>query len=48
MHPQSSHAMQRFTHVYLHARTTVDIDAGDIRTWRTMVILITEKPKDPQ
>ena len=46
MHPRSSRAVQRFMRVYLHAQTTVD--AGDIRTWRTMVILITEKPEDPQ
>ena len=42
----SSRAVQRFTHVYLYAQTTVN--AGDICTWRTTVILITEKPKDPQ
>ena len=34
-----------FTHVYLHTQTTVD--AGDIRTWRTMVILITGKTRRP-
>ena len=46
MRLQSLRAVQRFTHVYLHARTTVD--ACDIRTWRTTVILITGNPKDPQ
>ena len=45
MDPQSSHAMQYFTHVYLHAETPVD--AGYICTWWTKVILITEKPEDP-
>ena len=33
-------------HVYLHGQTVVD--ASDMGTWRTMVILITGKPKDPQ
>ena len=31
---------------YLHAQTAVD--AGDLRTWRTVVILITGKLEDPQ
>ena len=39
-------AVQHFTHVYLDAQTAVD--AGDIRTWQTTVILITGKPEDPQ
>ena len=39
MHPRSSHAVQRFMCVYIHAQTAVD--AGDIRTWRITVILIT-------
>ena len=46
MCPRSLHAVQHFTRVYLHAETAVD--ASDIRTWRTTVILITGKPKDPQ
>ena len=37
--------MQHFTHVYLHAQTAVD--AGDIRMWRTTVILITGKTRRP-
>ena len=32
--------------VYFHAQTAVD--AGDICTWRTTVILLMEKPEDPQ
>ena len=40
-------AVRRFMRVYLHAKTAVD--AGDIRTWRSTVILITgKKTKDPQ
>ena len=35
-----------FSHVYLHAQTAVDAD--DIRTQWTTVILNTEKPEDPQ
>ena len=45
MHPRSSHAVQHFTRVYLHARTTVD--AGDTGTWRTTFILITGKTQRP-
>ena len=46
MRQPSSRTVHRFTRVYLHARTAVD--AGDIRTWRTTVILITGKnPKTP-
>ena len=46
MRPWSLRAMQCFTCVYLHAQTTVD--AGDIRTWRTTVILMTGKTQRPQ
>ena len=45
MRSWSSPAVQHFTRVYLHAWTTVD--AGDIRTWRIMVILITGKTQRP-
>ena len=45
MRPRSLRAVQRFMHVYLHAQTVVD--AGDIRTWRTTVILIPGKTKPP-
>ena len=31
---------------YLHAQTAVHV--SNIRTWRTTIILITEKPEDPQ
>ena len=31
---------------YFHAQTVVD--AGDIRTWQTMVIWLREKAEDPQ
>ena len=34
-----------FMHVYLHTQTAAD--AGDIRTWRTTVILITGKTQRP-
>ena len=44
--PRSSRAVRHFMHVYLHAQ--IAVDAGDIHTWRTTVILIQEKPKDPQ
>ena len=40
-----SRAVQRFMRVYLHVRTAVDV--GDIRTWRTTVILITWKTRRP-
>ena len=46
MRPLSSRAVRLFTRVYLHAQTAVD--AGDIRTWWTTVILITGKLEDPQ
>ena len=36
---------QRFTHVYLQTKSAVD--AGDIHTWRTMIILITGKSRRP-
>ena len=39
--PRSSRAVRHLTHVCLHAQTAVD--AGDIRTRRTTVILITGK-----
>ena len=45
MCPRSLRTMRCFMHVYLHAHTTVD--AGDICSWQTTVILIMEKPKDP-
>ena len=45
MRPRSSHAMQHFTPVYLHAQTTAD--AGDTYTWQIMLILIMEKLKYP-
>ena len=45
MHPRSSHAVQHFTHVYLHTWTAAD--AGDIHTWRTTFILITRKTRRP-
>ena len=41
MRPRSLHAVPHFMHVYLPAQTAVD--AGDIHTWQTMVILITGK-----
>ena len=43
--PRSSHIMWHFTRVYLHAKTAVD--AGDIHTWQTTVILITGKTQRP-
>ena len=46
MRPQSLRAMRHFMRVYIHAQTAVD--AGDICTWRTMVIWLREKPEDPQ
>ena len=46
MRPWSLRSVRRFTWVYLHAQTAVD--AGDIRTWRTTVILIMGKTQDPQ
>ena len=46
MRPRSLSAVRHFTPVYLHAKTAVDAD--DLRTWWTTVILITEKPEDPQ
>ena len=46
MRPRSLCAVQRFTHVYLHAKTTVD--TGNIRIWQTKVILITGKTCRPQ
>ena len=45
MRPRSLHAVRRFTRVYLHAKTAVD--AGDMRIWRTVVILITGKTRRP-
>ena len=45
MRPRSSRTMRHFTHVYLHAQTTADV--GDIRTWQTVVILITGKTWRP-
>ena len=45
MRPQFLCAVRRFTCVCHHAKTVVD--AGDIRTWRTMVILITGKIRRP-
>ena len=45
MRPRSLRAVRRFTRVYLHAQTAVD--AGDIRTWQTMVILISGKTWRP-
>ena len=45
MRPQSLRAVWHFTHVHIHAKTT--IDAGDIRSWRTTVILITGKIQRP-
>ena len=45
MRPQSSHAVQHFTRVYLHARTA--INTGDIRTWRTTIVLITKNTQRP-
>ena len=45
MHLRSLRTMQCFTRVYLHTQTAVD--AGDIRTWRTTVILITGKSRRP-
>ena len=45
MHPWSLRAVWRFTGVHLHAKTAVD--ATDIRTWPTTVILITGKPRRP-
>ena len=41
MRPRSSHAVQRFTCVFLH------VDAGDKCTWRTMVIKIMGKTQRP-
>ena len=46
MRPRSSRVVQHFPCFYHHAQTAVD--AGDIRTWRTTVILVTGKPEDPQ
>ena len=43
MSPRSSRTVRRFTRFHLHAKTAVD--AGDIRTWRTTVILITGKTR---
>ena len=43
MRPWSLHAVQHFRHIYLYTETAVD--AGDIRTWRTTVILIMGKPQ---
>ena len=45
MRPWSLRAVQPFTCVYLHAKAAVD--AGDMRTWRTTVILITGKTWRP-
>ena len=45
MRPQSSHAMLCFTCVYLHTQTAVN--AGDIRTCGTTVILVPGNPKTP-
>ena len=45
MCPWSLPSMRRFTYVYLHAKTVVD--AGDIRTWQTTVILIKGKTQRP-
>ena len=45
MRPRSLRTVLRFTRVNLHTQTTVD--AGDIRTWWTMVILITGNPNTP-
>ena len=45
MRQRSSRAVQHFMHVHLHARTAVD--AGDICTWRTTVILITGQTRRP-
>ena len=45
MHPRSSRTVRHFAHVYLHAQTAVD--AGDIRTWRTKIILIAGKNQHP-
>ena len=46
MRPRSSRAVQRLMHVYLHAQ--IPVDAGDMRTWRTTVIWLREKPEDPK
>ena len=46
MRPQSLCAVRRFTPVYLHTQTA--IDAFDICTQQTMVILNTGKPNNPQ
>ena len=43
---RSSGAARLLTRVYLHAQTAVH--AGNLRTWRTTIILITGKPEDPQ
>ena len=46
MHPGSLCALRCFTHVHLHAQTSVD--ASNMRTWWTTVILITGKTQIPQ
>ena len=45
MRPQSYRVVGPFTRIYLDTQTAVD--AGDIRTRRTMVILITGKTQRP-
>ena len=45
MRSRFSRTVRHFTHVYLHAQTAVD--AGDIRTWQTTVILITRETRRP-
>ena len=44
MRPWSSHTLRHFTCIYLH----IHVDAGDIRTWPIMFILITGRPEYPQ
>ena len=45
MRPRSLRTMQRLSEFYRHAQTAVD--AGDMRTWRTVVILIMGKTRRP-
>ena len=45
MRSRSLCAVQHFTHAWLHAQTAVH--AGNIRTWRTTIILTTGKTRRP-
>ena len=45
MRPQSLRTVRRLTHVYL--LTQIAVDAGDIRTQQTTVIMITGKTRRP-